>query len=131
MKCITHERFCNTGQKAACNGGGAFGTLLSCRTVHENVAWRPLCKENTTAPLTAQEQEQRHRQYAGALSALIKPQGYLVSVERYEDDGAYAGLVRALEGQGLLQVKGTHMQFSCRCGDGTGTFQTGIFCKTG
>ncbi|MCI9437377.1 MAG: methyltransferase domain-containing protein [Lachnospiraceae bacterium] len=107
------------------------GTLFSCRTVHENVAWRPLCEENAAAALTAQEQEQRHRQYAGVLSALIKPQGYLVSVERYEDDGAYAGLVRALEGQGLLQVKGTHMQFSCRCGDGTGTFQTGIFRKIG
>ncbi len=107
------------------------GTLLSCRTVHENVAWRPLCEENAAAALTAEEQEQRHRQYAGVLSALIKPRGYLVSVERYDDDRAYAGLVRALERQGLLQVKGTHMQFSCKCGDGTGTFQTGIFQKTG
>ena len=102
-------------------------TLLSCRTVHENVAWRPLCEENTAAALTEEEQEQKHRQYAAALSALIKPGGYLISVERYEDDSAYAGLVRALEGQGLLRVKGTHTQFSCKCGDGTGTFQTGIF----
>lgn len=129
--CGAYERFCNTVQEAAHNGQGACGILLSCRTAHENVAWRPLCEENTAAALTAAEQEQRHRQYAGALSALIKPQGYLVSVERYEDDGAYAGLIRALEGQGLLQVKGTHMQFSCRSGDGTGTFQAGIFHKVG
>ena len=105
------------------------GTLFSCRTVHENVAWRPLCEENAAAALTAEEQEQRHRQYAGVLSALIKPRGYLVSVERYEEDGAYAGLVRALELAGFCQVKGTHMQFSCRNGDGTATFQAMVLRK--
>lgn len=104
-------------------------TLFSCRTVHENVAWRPLCEKNAAAALTVEEQEQQHRQYARALSAMIKSQGHLVSVERYDDGSAYEGLVRALERQGLLQVKGTHMQFSCRCGDETGTFQTGIFHK--
>ena len=123
MEGITNGRFCN--------GGGTCGTLFSCRTAHENVAWRPLCEENAAAALTAEEQEQRHRQYAGTLSALLKPQGYLVSVERYEDDSAYAGLIRALERQGLWRVKGTHTQFSCKCGDGMGTFQTGIFHKTG
>lgn len=131
MEGITSGRFCNAGQKKAYNGGGACSTLFSCRTAHENVAWRPLCEENAAAALTAEEQEQRHRQYAGTLAALLKPQGYLVSVERYEDDSAYAGLIRALERQGLWRVKGTHTQFSCKCGDGTGTFQTGIFHKTG
>lgn len=126
---IMKGRFPNGEQKAAYNEGCACRTLFSCRTAHENVAWRPLCEENAAAPLTAEEQEQRHRQYAERLSALLKPQGYLVSVERYEDDSAYAGLVRALERQGLRQVKGTHTRFSCKCGDGTGTFQTGIFHK--
>lgn len=105
---------------------GRCDTLFSCRTVHENVAWRALCEESKSA-LPVEEQTRRHSRYAKELSALVKPSGYLVSVERYEDDGAYAGLVRALEREGFCQVKGTHMQFSCKNGDGTGTFQAMIF----
>ena len=61
-----------------------------------------------------EEQVRLHGQYAKELSALVRPGGHLVSVERYEEDSAYAGLVRALELAGFCQVKGTHMQFSCR-----------------
>ena len=43
------------------------------------------------------EQIKRHRKYARELAALMKPQGHLVSVERFEYDSAYAGLVCALE----------------------------------
>ena len=106
------------------------GTLFTCRTVHENVAWRALCEEAKASALSVEEQEKRHRQYAEKLSALIKPQGYLVSVERYEEDNAYAGLVRALEHSGVFQVKGTHMQFSCKNGDETAVFQAMIFQKS-
>lgn len=108
---------------------GQCDTLFTCRTVHENVAWRALCEEAKASPLSVEEQEKRHRQYAEKLSALIKPQGYLVSVERYEQDNAYAGLVRALEHLGVRQVKGTHMQFSCKNGDGAAVFQAMIFQK--
>ena len=76
-----------------------------------------------------EEQIRRHSQYAKELSALVRPQGHLVSIERYEDDGAYAGLIRALERVGLCQVKGTHMQFSCKNGDGTAMFQAMVFRK--
>lgn len=106
------------------------GTLFTCRTVHENVAWRALCEEAKASALLVEEQEKRHRQYAEKLSALIKPQGYLVSVERYEEDSVYAGLVRALEHSGVFQVKGTHMQFSCKNGDETAVFQAMIFQKS-
>ena len=98
-------------------------TLFSCRTAHENVAWRALCEEAGMPSPSPEEQVRLHGQYAKELSALVRPGGHLVSVERYEEDGAYAGLVRALELAGFCQVKGTHMQFSCRNGDGTATFQ--------
>lgn len=98
-------------------------TLFSCRTAHENVAWRALCEEAGMPSPSPEEQVRLHGQYAKELSALVRPGGHLVSVERYEEDSAYAGLVRALELAGFCQVKGTHMQFSCRNGDGTATFQ--------
>ena len=72
-------------------------TLFSSRTVHENIKWRALCEEARMAPLSEKEQIKRHRKYARELAALVKPQGHLVSVERFEDDSAYAGLVCALE----------------------------------
>lgn len=103
-------------------------TLFSCRTVHENVAWKPMCEESKAA-LPVEDQEQRHRQYAKQICALIKPGGHLASVERYDDDNAYAGLVRALERQGVSQVRGTHMQFSCKNGDETAVFQAAVFQK--
>lgn len=102
-------------------------TLFSCRTVHENVAWRALCEESKMPELSVEEQVRQHGPYAKELSALVKPSGYLVSVERYEDDGAYAGLVRALELEGFCQVRGTHMQFSCKNGDEMAAFQAMIF----
>lgn len=105
-------------------------TLFSCRTVHENVIWRPLSEEAKSPALSVEEQTQKHEGYARELSALVRPQGYLVTVERYEDDSAYAGLVCALEHQGFCQVKGTHMQFSCKNGDETAAFQARIFQKT-
>lgn len=106
-------------------------TLFSCRTVHENIAWEPLCKESKIAALSKEEQAKRHRQYGKELSSLVKPQGYLVSVERYEDGNAYAGLALALEHLGFCQVKGTRMQFSCKNGDEPAVFQAAIFQKTG
>lgn len=107
-----------------------YDTLFSCRTAHENVAQRPLIEESKLAPLSAREQTERHEAYAKTLSAYVAPQGYLVSVERYEDDDAYAGLVRALSHAGFRQVKGTHMQFSCKNGDETAVFQAAVFQKT-
>ncbi len=115
--------------KADALGQRRCDTLFSCRTAHENVAWRALCEESGGPTLSVEEQVRRHSQYAKELSALVRPQGPLVSVERYEDDGAYAGLVRALERWGLCQVRGTHMQFSCKNGDGTATFQAMVFRK--
>lgn len=103
--------------------------LFSSRTVHENVAWTPLGEIRKKAVLSAEEQEKRHRKYAQELSALVKSQGYLISVERYDDDSAYAGLAHALEWLGFVQVKGTHMQFSCKNGDETATFQAMILQK--
>ncbi|WP_300846725.1 methyltransferase domain-containing protein [uncultured Acetatifactor sp.] len=104
-------------------------TLFSCRTAHENVAWRALCEEAGMPSPSPEEQVRLHGQYAKELSALVRPGGHLVSVERYEEDSAYAGLVRALELAGFCQVKGTHMQFSCRNGDGTATFQAMVLRK--
>lgn len=104
-------------------------TLFSCRTVHENVAWRPLSEEVRRTALSEEEQAKRHEEYAKELSSFVRPGGYLVSVERYEDDSAYAGLVCALKRQGFCQVKGTHMQFSCKNGDETAAFQAIIFRK--
>lgn len=106
-----------------------YDTLLSCRTAHENVAWRPLCEESKTAPLSVEEQTKRHGEYAKVLSAFVKPGGYLISVERYEDDGAYAGLVHALARMDFSWVKGTHIQFSCKNGDEMAAFQAAIFRK--
>lgn len=106
-------------------------TLFSCRTVHENVRWKALCEEPEPAALPAGELTKRHSAYAKELAARIKPEGYLVSVERYEENNAYAGLCCALERAGLCQVRGTHMQFSCKNGDNTAVFQAGIFQKRG
>lgn len=110
-------------------GQGKCDTLFSCRTAHENVAWRALCEGAGMQSPSPEEQVRLHAQYAKELSALVRPRGYLVSMERYEEGGAYAGLVRALELAGFCQVKGTHMQFSCRNGDGTATFQAMVLRK--
>ena len=109
------------------SGGRTYDTLFSCRTVHENVVWRPLIEESKATPLSTEEQTKRHEEYAKTLSAFIKPQGYLISVERYEDDIAYAGFLCALTGAGLCTVKGTRMQFSCKNGDEMAAFQASIF----
>lgn len=108
-----------------------YDTLLSCRTVHENVMWKPLIEEMGTAPLPVNGQAKRYEGYVKELSAFVKPQGYLVSIERCEDDGVYAGLAQALSGLGFCQVKGTWMQFFCKNGDETAAFQAMIFQKTG
>lgn len=118
-----------------CSAGGLWqkccDTLFSCRTVHENVQWRALCVEPKPAALPVEEHARLHGAYAKELAARIKPEGYLISVERYEEDNAYAGLCCALERAGLCQIKGTHMQFSCKNGDNTAVFQAGIFQKRG
>lgn len=106
-----------------------YDTLFSCRTVHENVAWKALCKEPKPALLPIGELTKRHKKYAAKLAALIKTGGYLISIERYEDDNTYAGLVSALNCAGFSQVRGSHMQFSCKNGDGTAAFQAMIFQK--
>lgn len=106
-----------------------YDTLFSCRTVHENVAWKALCKEPKPALLPIGELTKRHKKYAAKLAALIKTGGYLISIERYEDDNTYAGLVSALNCVGFSQVRGSHMQFSCKNGDGTAAFQAMIFQK--
>lgn len=106
-------------------------TLFSSRTVHENVVWSAISDIHKKEALSVEWQERQHRKYAQELSALVKPQGYLVSVERYYDDIAYTGLLHALEQAGIVQVRGTHMQFSCKNGDETGVFQAMIFQKTG
>lgn len=109
-----------------------YDTLFSCRTVHENVACMPLSKEIREpgpAALSIDRQAKRYGQYVKELSSYVKKHGYLVSVERYEDGNAYAGLVLALEDAGFSQVKGTYMQFSCKNGDETATFQAVIFQK--
>ncbi len=108
---------------------GQCHTLFSCRTAHENVPWRPLCEKSRMPALSMEQQVRLHSQYAKELSTLIRPQGHLISIERYEEDDAYAGLVFALERVGFCQVKGTHMQFSCKNGDGMATFQAMIFRK--
>lgn len=109
---------------------GKCDTLFSCRTVHENVAGRTVRERQKSAVISVEEQKKRHGRYAQELAAPVKTGGYLVSVERYDDDSAYAGLILALEQQGFLQVKGTHVQFSCKNGDETATFQAMIFQKT-
>lgn len=109
------------------SGERTYDTLFSCRTVHENVVWRPLIEESKAALLSIEEQTKRHEEYAKTLSAFVKPQGYLISVERYEDDIAYAGFLCALTGAGLCTVKGTRMQFSCKNGDEMAAFQASIF----
>lgn len=111
-------------------GKGQCDTLFSCRTVHENVAWRALCEESKPAAVPAEEHARRHGAYAGELAALVRDNGYLVSVERYEDDSTYAGLIRALERAGFCPKRGTHMQFSCKDGDKTAVFQAMVFQKT-
>lgn len=108
-----------------------YDTLFSCRTVHENVRWKPLAEETGAAPLPVGGQAKRYEGYAKELSAFVKPEGYLVSIERCEDDGVNAGLVQALAGSGFCRVKGTWIQFSCKNGDETAAFQAMIFQKTG
>lgn len=109
--------------------GHKYDTVFSCRTVHENVKWKPLIEEKKEAPLSMEEQAKRYEGYVKELSALVKPQGYLVSIERCEEDDVCAGLVRALAGAGLCQVKGTCMQFSCKNGDEMAAFQAMVFQK--
>lgn len=104
-------------------------TVFSCRTVHENVKWKPLIEEKKEAPLSMEEQAKRYEGYVKELSALVKPRGYLVSIERCEEDDVCAGLVRALAGAGLCQVKGTCIQFSCKNGDEMAAFQAMVFQK--
>ncbi len=104
-------------------------TLFSCRTVHENVACRPLLEKKDT--LSAGEQAVPQEGYARELSALVKPQGYFISVERWEDDNASAGLICALERAGFARIRGTQVQFSCRNGDENAAFEAMIFQKTG
>ncbi len=106
-----------------------YNVLFSCRTVHENIACIPLCRESQRSVLSAEEQIKRHEEYTKILSVFIKPKGYLISVERYEDDEAYAGLVGALIRSGFCQVKGSHMQLSCKNGDETAVFQAAVFQK--
>lgn len=106
-------------------------TLFSCRTVHENIAGRVLCEEPQKAELSVEEQAKRYEKYTKELAVLVRSKGHLVSVERYEDDSAYAALVCALERAGFCQVRGTYMQFSCKDGDKTAKFQAKIFEKTG
>lgn len=110
-------------------GAGQCDTLFSCRTVHENVAWRALREEPKPALVPMEEHAKRHAAYAGALASMVRSGGHLLSVERYEDDSVYAGLIRALERAGLCQMRGTHMQFSCKNGDNTAAFQAMIFQK--
>lgn len=107
-----------------------YDTLFSCRTVHENIAWKPLCEEPKAAILSIEELTRRHKKYAAELSAMIKSHGYLISVERYDDDNTYAGLVNAFNRSGLCPIRSTHIQFSCKNGDGTATFQAMVFEKT-
>ena len=102
-------------------------TLLSCRTAHENAAFRPLCEEVKNPALSLPELTERHKNYASELSELIKAEGHLISIERYEDDNAYAGLKCALNHAGFVQERGTHMQFSCKNGDEAATFQGMVF----
>ena len=104
-------------------------TLFSCRTVHENVAWRPLCEESKRMVLSVEEQTKLYEEYAKELSVLVKSGRYLVSVERYEDDSAYTSLIRALEHWGFRQMRGTSMQFSCKNGDETAAFQAMVYQK--
>lgn len=106
-------------------------TLFSCRTVHENVAWRPLCERAKMSALSIEEQIKLHRKYAKELAVLVKPQGHLVSVERLGEDDTYAGLLGALERAGFSRIKGTAMQFSCKSGDETAAFEAGVFQKVG
>ena len=108
---------------------GKCDTLFSCRTVHENIVGRALCDEAGMGGLPVGEQAKRYEKYARELAALVKPKGYLVSVERYEDESAYAALVHALEHAGFCQVRGTYMQFSCKDGDKTAAFQAMVYQK--
>ena len=106
-----------------------YDTVFSCRTVHENVVWKPLIEEKKEARLSMEEQSKRYEGYVKELSALVKPQGYFVSIERCEEDDVCAGLICALAGVGLCQVKGTCMQFSCKNGDEMAAFQAMVFQK--
>lgn len=121
---LDNVRFTASGfQKKMCD------TLFSCRTVHENVAWRALREEADKAALSRKEQINRHGKYAREISALVRPKGHLVCVERYENDDAYAGWVCALEQEGFHRMRDTYMQFSCKNGDEAATFQAMIFQK--
>ncbi|MCD7746426.1 MAG: methyltransferase [Lachnospiraceae bacterium] len=105
-------------------------TLFSCRTFHENVPWKPLCETKKQENLSLEELSDLHKGFVRKLSGLMRPKGYLISIERYEDDIAYAGMVQALERAGLSRVRGTHQQFSCKNGDEMATFQANVFAQT-
>lgn len=100
------------------------GTVISCRTVHENVEWPAL---GVRSQLSPEEYTKLHEPYCQYLAMLTKPGGCLISIERYEDDITYASFVKALEKYGFSRVTGTHEQFSCKNGDETGTFQANVF----
>lgn len=116
-------------QKPRILQGNVYDAVFSCRTVHENVAWRPLCENMGRPALPLDELTKRHQNYACELAGLIKPEGYLLSIERYEDDDAYAAFIRALGRAGLRQKSGAHIGFSCKNGDETGVFQANVFQK--
>ncbi|MCD8015181.1 MAG: methyltransferase [Lachnospiraceae bacterium] len=109
--------------------GNCCDTLVSCRTFHENVRWKPLCETKNGESPSLKELTALHTDFAMQLSGLVRPDGYLVSIERYEDDSAYAGMIQALEGAGFLRVRGTHQQFSCKNGDEMATFQANVFAR--
>ncbi len=109
--------------------GNCCDTLVSCRTFHENVRWKPLCETKNREPSSLKDFTDLHADYAMQLSGLVRSDGYLVSIERYEDDRAYAGMIHSLEGAGFLRVRGTHQQFSCKNGDEMATFQANVFAR--
>ncbi len=101
-------------------------TVISCRTVHENVEWPSFDMRSQLSP---EELTKLHETYCQYLAMLTKPGGCLISIERYEDDISYASFIKALEKYGFSRVTGTHEQFSCKNGDEIGTFQANVFKK--
>lgn len=112
---------------ASADDMGKCDTLFSCRTAHENVPWRPLRESAGLAPLSIEGQARLHEGYAKELASLVRLKGHLISIERYEEDGAYAGFLMALERAGFAREKGTHVRFSCKNGDEMGAFQAMVF----
>ncbi len=101
-------------------------TVISCRTVHENIEWPAL---DVRSQLSLEELKGLHEPYCQYLAMLTKPGGCLISIERYEDDISYASFIKTLEKYGFSRVTGTHEQFSCKNGDEIGTFQANVFKK--